>query len=99
MKQCKKCLHFKPYSEFYRRRKGDGQWFSKCKSCLCVIRREARQKNREADRIYQKAYKQRDHVKEARRDYQRMYKFLRRMAKARNQGSQANGDGIRKAAS
>jgi hypothetical protein len=99
MKRCKKCLHLKPFSEFYRRCKGDGQWYSKCKSCLCVIRREARENNRERDRAYQKAYKQREHVKEARRDYQRMYKFLQRMAKARIQGSQPDGNGIRKAAS
>ena len=94
MKQCKKCLHFKPFSEFYRRRKGDGQWYSKCKSCLCVIRRETRQKNRESDRAYQKAYKQRDHVKEARRDYQRMHKFLRRMAEARTKGVTLDGRGL-----
>lgn len=86
MKQCKRCLEFKPLLEFYSHRDTADKKTPNCKTCHNLLRKESRIKRLMYWRSYDKA---RDAVRN--RDARRMeqkaeYLRIRRLRKRRRQG-------------
>jgi hypothetical protein len=93
VKKCLKCLHWKEVDEFYRHpQTADGR-LGTCKTC----KKNDTKKNRLAKREYYRKYEQsrasEPHRKELHTDILRVWRFLKRKAKARNQGSQSDAQG------
>lgn len=71
MKACKKCGIAKELGEFYKQSHRDGQYFSKCRSCVQQDQKEKRKTNYELIRSYEKKSSSRAGVAEAKKEYRK----------------------------
>ena len=70
-KVCKKCGIEKEPGEFYKQSHRDGQYFSKCRSCVQQDQKEKRKTNYELIRSYEKKSSSRAGVAEAKKEYRK----------------------------